>query len=90
MSPQVSDKKFATKDRSLVILLIYNKVRIIEAVLDENDHKTVFYFDNEEAKPYLEQWQSITPISVEYRGLIQAEQTFNSLVHSVKSRHEAR
>jgi len=43
--------------------------------------KTIFYFNKEEIKPYLKMWQSGEPLPVDFRAVMQAEITFNSVIH---------
>ena len=72
---------FDTTDRTIVIILLIAGLPIKDRRKQGN--KTVFVFEREAVKPFLEKYQSGQPIPVDdIRDVFKAESTFNSVVHN--------
>lgn len=68
-------------DRNLIITLLLHGVCWVEKYRAAM-HKTIFYFDKEQAAPIIAIWQTGKAISVpDIRDVFKAESAFNSAVH---------
>lgn len=76
----VSVRTFGLTDDKLIIHLIYRKVPILETHRNERNRK-VFTFDQDVAKPYVDEWMSGRPIMVEEREFNAARELFNAWIH---------
>ena len=86
MSLQVSESDgeewWETQDRPLVLWFMVNGVKIqSHKRSSRSTYKTIFYFDREEIKPFLRRWQSGEKLMVDFKDVMQAEMTFNSVIH---------
>jgi hypothetical protein len=71
---------FRTKDQEEVIMLITYKLPIMKT--ERVGRRVIFFFEREQASPYMQMWKSNTPMPVSnIRDVLGAYKLFHQIVH---------
>lgn len=83
MTTQASKREstfYKSKDQEEVIMLITYRVEILKTVKDGK--WTIFFFDREVAKPFIQLWCTGQPMPVsDIRDVFRAYRIFNQAIH---------